>query len=360
MPKNIEKEWAGRNLSIETEKIAQQADGAVLVRYGETIVLVTAVAAREVKEGMDFFPLLVNYIEMTYAAGRIPGGFFKREGRPTDREILSSRLIDRGIRPLFPTGFLNETQVIATVLSADQQNDPSLLGIIGASAALQISDIPFAGPLAGVKVGRIDGDFIINPTTDDLVRSDLDLVVAGNREGVVMVEGGGRIIDEGIVLEAIFAGYEALKPILELQDELKGTSGKAKRPYTPLEERGSLWEGVKEFLRPLLHDAFQISHKIERRDRIHEVIQEAVERFGSAEAEFAAEVRRACEDAEREVVRSSIFQEQKRVDGRGLADIRPISCEVGLLPRTHGSALFTRGETQVMTVTTFGTSEDEM
>ena len=255
MQKKIETEWAGRTLSIETEKVAKQADGAVLAHYGETVVLVTAVAVREVKEKMDFFPLLVNYVEMTYAAGRIPGGFFKREGRPTDREVLSSRLIDRGIRPLFPKGFLNETQVVATVLSSDQQIDPSILSIIGASAALQISAIPFEGPLAGIKVGRIDGDFIINPTTDDLARSDLDLIVAGNHEGVVMVEGGGKVVDEGIVLEAIFAGYEALKPILAMQDELKKTCGKEKRPYTPLEEGRPLWEEVKGFAKPLISDA---------------------------------------------------------------------------------------------------------
>ncbi len=214
MYKKIEREWAGRTLAIEIDKVAKQADGAVLVHYGETVVLVTAVANREPKEGADFFPLLANYVEMTYAAGRIPGGFFKREGRPTDREILSSRLIDRGIRPLFPKGFRNDTQVVATVLSSDRQNDPSILGIIGASIALEISDIPFAGPLAGVKVGRIDKAFIINPTTEELTRSDLDLIISGNREGVVMVEGGGSIVDEGVVLEAIFYGYEALKPIL--------------------------------------------------------------------------------------------------------------------------------------------------
>jgi polyribonucleotide nucleotidyltransferase len=359
MSKKIEREWAGRTLTIETDKVAKQADGAVLVNYGETVVLVTAVATRETKEGVDFFPLLANYVEMTYAAGRIPGGFFKREGRPTDREILSSRLIDRGIRPLFPQGFCNETQVVATVLSADRQNDPSILGIIGASAALQISDIPFDGPLAGVKVGRIDKAFIINPTTDDLARSDLELIVAGNREGVVMVEGGGSIVDEGVVLEAIFYGYEALAPILTLLEEFGEVCGKDKRPYTPSAEGGPLSEEVKGWVNPLLKDAFQIVHKIERRDRLHEIVQGAVERFGGQEGEFASEVRRACEAAEREVVRGPIFQGQKRIDGRGLADIRPISCEVGLLPRTHGSALFNRGETQVMAVTTFGTSEDE-
>jgi polyribonucleotide nucleotidyltransferase len=359
MYKKIEREWAGRTLAIEIDKVAKQADGAVLVHYGETVVLVTAVANREAKEGIDFFPLLANYVEMTYAAGRIPGGFFKREGRPTDREILSSRLIDRGIRPLFPKGFRNDTQVVATVLSSDRQNDPSILGIIGASTALQISDIPFEGPLAGVKVGRIDKAFIINPTTEELTRSDLDLIVSGNRQGVVMVEGGGSIVDEGVVLEAIFYGYEALKPILDLQDELKASCGKEKRPYTPLEEGGPLWEEVKGWTKPLLTDAYRIAHKIERRDKIQEIYQEAAERFGGAEGKSAPVVRKACEDAERELVRSPIFQEKKRMDGRGLADIRPISCEVGLLPRTHGSALFTRGETQVMAVTTFGTSEDE-
>jgi len=324
MMKRVEREWAGRPLSLETEKVAKQADGAILVQYGETVVLVTAVATKEPKEGTDFFPLMVNYIEMTFAAGRIPGGFFKREGRPTDQEILSSRLIDRSIRPLFPKGFLSETQVIATVLSADQQNDPSILGIIGASAALQVSDIPFIGPVAGVKVGRIDGEFVVNPTTDDLERSDLDLVVAGNREGVVMVEGGGKIVDEGTLLDAIFFGYEALKPILDIQDELRDLCGRDKRPCAPPEEGGPLWEEVKGFVRPLLQDAFQISRKIERRDRIGEIFQEAMERFGGVEGEFRFQVKRAFEDAEREVIRSPIFNDKKRIDGRGFSDIRPI------------------------------------
>jgi polyribonucleotide nucleotidyltransferase len=355
----LEQEWAGRTLVIEVEKVAKQADGAVLVRYGETVVLVTAVTEREEKRDTDFFPLTVNYAEMTYAAGRIPGGFFKREGRPTEREVLSSRLIDRGIRPLFPKGFRNETQVIATVLSVDRQSDPAILGIIGASAALQVSAIPFDGPLAGVKVGRVDGNFVFNPATEDLTRSDLELVIAGNREGVMMVEGGGQVVDEEAVLEAIFAGYEAIKPILAMQEDLQRRCGKEKRAYKPLQTGGSLWDEVKAHVKPLLSSAFQIAHKIERRDRIAEVFQEAIERFGGQDGELAGEVRRACENAEREIIRSSIFQEQKRFDGRGPADIRPISSEAGLLPRTHGSALFTRGETQVMAVTTFGTSEDE-
>jgi polyribonucleotide nucleotidyltransferase len=357
--KKIEREWAGRTLTIEIDKVAKQADGAVLVHYGETVVLVTAVANRETKEGQDFFPLLANYVEMTYAAGRIPGGFFKREGRPTEREIISSRIIDRGIRPLFPKGFRSDTQVVATVLSADRQSDPSILGIIGASLALEISDIPFAGPLAGVKVGRIDGRFIINPTTEELVQSDLELIVSGNREGVVMVEGGGRIVEEGAMLEAIFFGYDSLKPILEMQEEIKAGCGKEKRPYTPEAEGGGLFDEVKGWATPLLQDAYGIVPKIERRDKIQEIWKQAIEQFGGAEGEMAGEVRKACEAAERELIRAPIFKGAKRFDGRGPTDIRPIHCEVGLLPRTHGSALFTRGETQVMAVTTFGTSEDE-
>lgn len=355
----VEREWAGRTLSVEAGKVAKQADGGAIVQYGEAVVLVTAVANREPREGVDFFPLMVNYIEMTYAAGRIPGGFFKREGRPTSQEIISSRLIDRSIRPVFPKGFLGDTQVIATVLSADQQNDPSILGMIGASAALQTSDIPFLGPVAGVKVGRIDGDFVINPMTDDLETSDLELIVAGNREGVVMVEGRGSVVNEEVLLKAIFHGYEALAPILDMQDELREICGKDKKPYVRLEDSGPVWEEVKGFVSPLLQDAFRISGKIERRDRINEIFQEAIERFGGTEGEFRSEVKRAFEHAERELVRSPIFQEKKRIDGRGFAEIRPISCDVGVLPRTHGSALFSRGETQVLAVTTLGTSEDE-
>jgi len=359
MENKVQREWAGRTLSIETERVAKQADGAVLAQYGETIVLVTAVADRERREGTDFFPLTVNYIEMTYAAGRIPGGFFKREGRPTTREILSSRLIDRSVRPLFPEGFLNETQLIATVLSADQQNDPSILGMIGASAALYASDIPFMGPLAGVKIGRIDGDFVVNPTANDLARSELDLIVAGNREGVVMVEGGGTVVDEQVMVEAIFFGYETLKPILDMQDELRSICGMDKRLHSSPSEADSLCEEVKGFVKPLLQNVFQISRKIERRDRINQIFREAMDRFGGAEAEFSFLVKRAFEDAEREVVRSPIFDSNTRVDGRRFDEIRPINCEVGLLPRTHGSALFSRGETQILAVTTFGTSEDE-
>ena len=359
MGERISIELAGRNLILETGTVACQADGSVLVTYGETVVLVTAVASKEEREEADFFPLLVNYIEMTYAAGRIPGGFFKREGRPTDQEILNSRIIDRSIRPLFPAGFLGDTQVIATVLSVDQENDPSILGIIGASAALEISDIPFDGPVAGVRVGRIDGEFVLNPTTSELERSDVDIVVAANREGIVMVEGGAKIVEEKAILDAIFFGYEAARPILDLQEELREKWGKEKRVYTPPEEGGPLWEEVKGYVMPLLSEAFRIPAKIERRNRIDQIFQEVQERFVAEDGTNRSLVKRAFEAAEREIVRSGVFKEGRRVDGRGLTDIRPISCEVGLLPRTHGSALFRRGETQVLAVTTFGTSEDE-
>lgn len=352
-------EWAGRELVIETEEVARQADGAVMVRYGETVVLVTAVSSREPKEGVDFLPLLVNYVEMTFAAGRIPGGFFKREGRPTDQEVLSSRLVDRSIRPLFPEGYNYDTQVIATVLSVDQENEPGFLSIIGASAALGLSDIPFGGPVVGVKVGLIDGQFVINPTSSELERSALDLVVAVNRDGVVMVEGGGKMVPEDVLLEAIFQGYEAARPILDLQEELREQWGKPKRSFCPPEKGGPLWEEVMGWCLPQVKDAFQISAKIERRDRLAQLLKEALEKFGGEDPQNQLLVKLAFEEAEREVVRSSVLKEGRRIDGRGFKDIRPISCEVGLLPRTHGSALFRRGETQVLVTTTFGTSEDE-
>lgn len=348
-------EWAGRDLVIETDEVARQSDGAVLVRYGETVVLVTAVSAREPKEGVDFLPLLVNYLEMTFAAGRIPGGFFKREGRPTELEILSSRLIDRSIRPLFPKGYNCDTQVIATVLSVDQENDPSFLSIIGASAALDLSDIPFRGPVAGVKVGLVDGQIVINPTASELDRSLLDLTVAANREGVVMVEGGAKFIPEEVLLEAIFKGYEATKPVLDFLEELREQWGKPKRSFSPLEVDEAFRAQVMEWAVPLLEEACQITEKRERRSRIDEIRREAMEVFHPQDE---VQLKLVLEEAERMVVRTMVLEEGRRVDGRGLRDIRPISCEVGVLPRTHGSAMFRRGETQVLVTTTFGTSED--
>lgn len=351
-------EWAGRDLVIEVEEMARQADGAVTVRYGETVVLVTAVSAREAKEGTDFLPLIVNYLEMTFAAGRIPGGFFKREGRPTEFEILCSRLVDRSIRPLFPKGYKCDTQVIATVLSVDQENDPSFLSIIGASAALDLSDIPFEGPVVGVKVGLIDGQIVVNPTASELDRSQLDLTVAVNRDGIVMVEGGAKFVPEDVLLEAIFKGYEAARPVLEFLEELKEQWGKPKRAFVPPQVDEVLKANVFDWAISQLKEAYQISSKIERRDRLGELLKEALEKFGSSDPSLSLQVKLAFEEAQRYVVRSSVLEEGRRVDGRGLKDIRPISCEVGVLPRTHGSALFRRGETQVLVTTTFGTSED--
>lgn len=351
-------EWAGRELVIETDEVARQSDGAVLVKYGETVVLVTAVSSREPKEGLDFLPLLVNYLEMTFAAGRIPGGFFKREGRPTELEILSSRLIDRSIRPLFPKGYNYDTQVIATVLSVDQENDPSFLSIIGASAALDLSDIPFGGPVVGVKVGLIDGEFVINPTASELDKSTLDLTVAANRDGVVMVEGGAKFVPEDVLLEAIFKGYEATKPVLDFLEELREQWGKPKRAFSPLEVEESFRAQVMEWAIPRFQEACQIVEKKERRSRLEEIRKEALEVFSSEDPKANAQLKAVLEEAERLVVRAMVLEEGRRVDGRGPRDIRPISCEVGVLPRTHGSAIFRRGETQVLVTTTFGTSED--
>ena len=352
-------QWAGRDLVIETEEVARQADGAVLVKYGETVVLVTAVSSKELKPGVDFLPLLVNYLEMTFAAGRIPGGFFKREGRPTDPEILYSRLVDRSIRPLFPKGYNYDTQVIATVLSVDQENDPSFLSIIGASAALDLSDIPFGGPVVGVKVGLIDGQFVINPTASELEKSLLDLTVAANREGIVMVEGGGKFVPEEVLIEAIFKGYEAAKPVIEFLEELKETWGKPKRSFTVFEVPEDLKISVFEWGIPKLKEALQITSKIERRERISEILREAYGVFGAPDPLKQVQIKMAFEEAERYLIRSSVLEEGKRIDGRALNEIRPISCEVGYLPRTHGSAVFRRGETQVLVTTTFGTAEDQ-
>lgn len=345
-------------LSIETGTLAKQADGAVLVQYGETVVLVTAVSADKTRPGIDFFPLTVNYQEMTYSSGRIPGGFFKREGRPSDRETLVSRFIDRPIRPLFPKEFQNETQVIATVLSADQENDPAVLGIIGASAALGVSDIPFLGPIGGVRVGRVDGSLICNPTTAELELSDIDLIIAGNREGITMVEGGSRIVTEEEMLEALMFGYEALIPILEMQEKLTDSVGRAKREFTPAEE-GDWVEKVESFAVSGLQEAYGIGPKLERQRRLNEIHEETVEELAGEDEEARGQVSAAMKAVERALVRDMMLRDDRRIDGRAFSEVRPISCGVGVLPRTHGSALFTRGETQVLAVTTFGTGADE-
>jgi polyribonucleotide nucleotidyltransferase len=376
----------GKDFVVETGAVAKQADGAVLVSFGESIVLVTATASRKIREGIDFFPLTVDYQEMAYAAGKIPGGFFKREGRPSEKEILTSRLIDRPLRPLFPKGFLNEVQIIATVLSADQENDPDVLAICGASAALQISDIPFKGPIAGVRVGRLKGQWVSNPTVSQLRESDANLIVAGSRESVVMVEGGGQELSEDDLLEAIFFGHRALQPILDCQEELKKkwveaenarrrTAGEPaistieKKPVPevildPVLGQSVLLkdESIRERIRTgqeKIRQALSISRKKVRNEQLEKVREETLAPLLEEFPEKAGEIKAYYEALEKFVVRQPILQQNRRIDGRAFNEVRPIHIQVGWLPRTHGSARFTRGETQVSAVVTLGSADDE-
>ena len=352
-------EWNGRMFKVEAGDLARQASGSVRVQYGDTVVLVTAVASKGPREGVDFFPLMVDYQEMTYAAGKIPGGFFKREGRPSEKEILTSRLIDRPLRPLFPKGYINEVQIVATVLSADEENDPDILGMIGASAALEISDIPFCGPIAGVRVGRIDGKLVCNPINTELKKSELDLIIAGNREGIVMVEGGANFITEDIMLEAMIFGHQSLQKVLDIQEEMKREIGKPKVIVPPPSVDAELREKITSFAADRMKKTLQLRNKAERHRGMDDLYLEAVEKFAGENGEKKNEVTAIFSDLERDIVRNMILREKRRIDGRGLKDIRPIDCGVAVLPRTHGSALFTRGETQVLAVTTLGTSSDE-
>jgi polyribonucleotide nucleotidyltransferase len=359
MSKKVELEFHGRPLSIEVGRLAKQADGAALVCYGETVVLVTAVAARDVKLDMDFFPLTVDYQERTFAAGKIPGGFFKREGRPSEKEILTCRLIDRSIRPLFADGLRCETQIIATVLSADRENDPDVVAMLGTSAALHVSDIPFNGPLAGVRIGRIDGQWIINPTQSQLPESETDIFLSGSRDAIVMVEGGARMVPEDEVLEALFTGHRAIQPLLDIQEEIRREVGKTKRQVPLAELDSAVVRRVEELASSRLKQALEVPEKLERYKRIGEIRSEVVTQ---AVAEFShkeKDIKGAFDELKKNTFRRLVIEQERRIDGRGLKDIRPISCEVEVLPRTHGSALFTRGETQALVVTTLGTASDE-
>jgi polyribonucleotide nucleotidyltransferase len=359
MPERIETDFHGRRLVVETGKVAKQAGGAAWIEYGETVVLVTATASHAPREGIDFFPLTCDYQEKTFAAGKIPGGFFKREGRPAEKEILTSRLIDRPIRPLFPKGFNCETQVIATVLSHDKENDPDVIAMLGASVALTISDIPFDGPIAAVRMGRVDGKLVVNPLTSELAASDVNLVVAASRDAIVMVEGGANVLPESIVLEALFGAHEAAQPLITLQDELRRKVGKPKRPVAAAAVDEALATSVREFATPKLRAALARGIKQERYAALDAVHEEAIATFGGGDLERTKQVGQLVAKVTKEVVREQIVTERKRLDGRGLADIRPITCEIDVLPRTHGSALFTRGETQALVTTTLGTSSDE-
>lgn len=359
MIKKVELDFHGRPLSIEVGKLAKQADGAALVQYGETVVLVTAVAAKELKLDTDFFPLTVDYQEKTFAAGKIPGGFFKREGRPSEKEILTCRLIDRSIRPLFAEGLRCETQVIATVLSADRENDPDIVAMLGTSVALHVSDIPFNGPLAGVRIGRIGGKWVMNPTQSALEESDTDIFLSGSRDAIVMVEGGARIVPEDEILEALFAGHQAIQPLLDLQEELRAALGKPKRVVPLAQLDHNIVRRVDELASAKLKAALEIPEKLERYKRIAEVKSEVVPLAVAEFPEKTKDIKGAFEELKRNTFRGLVIQKEKRIDGRGLKDIRPITCEVEVLPRTHGSALFTRGETQALVVATLGTASDE-
>lgn len=355
-----EVEIGGKIFSIETGRYARQANGAVMVRYGDTMVLTTAVASQEVKDDQDFFPLQVEYREKTSAAGKIPGGFIKREGRPTEKEILSSRLIDRPIRPLFPEKFMNETQVIAFVLSYDGQNDADVLGAIGASAALTISDIPFDGPIAEVRVGRVNGELIVNPTHSEIEQSDLELVVAGTSDSIIMVEGESKEVSENDLLNALKFAQQEIKKLVQLQIDLKNEAGKTKWEIKEKEIDPELKKEVLELagekFRDIVHSVLSKEERAAKNRQLQEeVITSLSERFPEQEKTISS----ILHDLEKELMRERILTEGIRLDGRNTTQIRPITIELGVLPRTHGSALFTRGETQSLTTVTLGTKNDE-
>jgi len=355
----LKTEIGGKTLSIETGKVAKQASGSVVVQYGDTIVLVAVVSSQE-ERTIDFLPLTVEYQEKGYAAGRIPGNYFRREiGRPSEKETLTARLIDRPIRPLFPKEYRCETQLIATVLSMDQENDPDILAMIGAFAALEISDIPFAGPIACVRVGRIDGQLKINPTVDQYENMDINIIVAGSKTGVVMVEGGGNIVSESDMLEAIFFGHKAMQPLLDMQVKLKEINGVPKRPFTPPERDNELVEKVEPQASPRIYQALMIPEKIKRSAALRAIKSDIIEQLGEDYMDRRGEVNNIFNDILKKISRDIILKDRRRIDNRKFDEIRPITCDAGILPRVHGSALFTRGETQVICVLTLGSGRDE-
>jgi polyribonucleotide nucleotidyltransferase len=354
-----EVDFGGRRLQLETGRMARQADGAVLVSSGDTVVLVTAVGRREVKPGQDFFPLTVNYQEKAYAAGKIPGGFFKREGRPAEKETLTSRLIDRPIRPLFPKGFMNEVQVIATVLSVDRDNDPDILALVGASAALAISGIPFNGPIGAARVGYIDGQYVLNPSYSQLTTSQLDLVVAGTRQAVLMVESEAQQLSEEIMLEAVMFGHAQFQPVIETIEALAREAGKSRWEWVAPVADEALGVLVREEATRLLQEAYALTEKQARSKRLEEVQQSMATAFAAGDAQRGDLVRGLLKKIETSIVRGRILDGAPRIDGRDSKTVRPITIETGVLPRTHGSALFTRGETQALVVATLGTKGDE-
>lgn len=355
----VEIEFNGKPLSIETGKMARQADGATVVTYGETKILCTAVSAKTMRPGQDFFPLVVNYQEKFYASGKIPGSFFRRERGATERETLICRLIDRPMRPLFPKGYMNETQIMPTVVSADCINDPDTLSILAASASVSVSDIPFAGPIAAVRVGRVEGEFIANPTIEQMEESDIEIVVAGSRDAIMMVEGEADLVSEDEMLEAVFFGHRSIQPLIEMQEKLQQQVGITKRDFSVPEVDTELEQKVTEVCETQIVEAVKLQDKQERyaalsanRERVQELL---AEEFPEREGEIGSIIA----SVEKRVVRQMILQDRIRIDGRDMQTIRPITSEVGILPRAHGSALFTRGETQALVTTTLGTASDE-
>jgi len=359
----VEAPFGDKNLILSTGKLAKQADGAVTVQMGGSVVLVTACVSKDIREGIDFFPLTVEYQEKTYAAGRIPGGFFKREGRPSESEILISRLIDRPVRPLFPCGFRNDVQVIALVLSSDAENDPDVLAVIGASAALGISQIPFEGPIGAVRIGRVDGKLVVNPTYAQREASDLDLVVVGNRKKVIMIEGEAKGLEEAVVYEALKFGHEQLQVSIKVQEELIKACGREKMSYEDRAVSPELVKGIKAAYLNRVKENCKIAQKEARMEAVQMLYKDVTERFcvekEGEDQVCEKDVKAALDEIESEEIRKLALEENRRVDGRKFDEVRAISCEVGALPRTHGSGLFTRGQTQSLAVTTLGTRADE-
>ena len=356
---NVEIDVKGKSLSLETGRFAKQADGSVIVRYGDTVVLATAVAKKEAREDIDFFPLTVDYQEKAYAAGKIPGGFFKREGRPSEKEVLTSRLIDRPIRPLFPDGFYCETQGIVSVLSFGEENISDILGIIGISAALSISNIPFDGPVGAVRMGIIGDSFVINPDLQEIKECDYLLIVAGTEDAVLMVEGGGLEVSESVLLEALDLAHKEIKKVVGLQKDLVNAAGKAKRSVTPPQLDENLVASVSEKSLEQIKKSIVIPDKLIRQDALNDILKEVIKDLNNEEENISKDIAFIFKKLEKDLVRNMILEQGVRVDGRKSDEIREISADVGFLPRAHGSALFVRGETQALAVVTLGTADDE-
>jgi polyribonucleotide nucleotidyltransferase len=352
-------EWGGRTLTLETGRIARQADASVLVTYGDTSVLCTVVAAKSVKPDMDFFPLTVHYIEKFYATGRVPGGFFKREGRPTEKEILTSRLIDRPIRPLFADGFYNETQVVCQVVAHDGETDSDIPAMIGASAALTLSGVPFFGPIGAAKVGYIDGEYVLNPTISQIPGSDLELVVAATQASVMMVESEAKELSEEQMLGAVMFGHQSMQPVIDLIIAMAESAAKEPWDFEAAKLDSNVAEAIKEMAEAALRDAYKLTVKQERSQKIDSIKEAVKQKFIAEEEHNDKLVMSTFKKLEKDIVRGAIVKDKARIDGRALDQVRQIECEVGVLPRVHGSALFTRGETQALVVTTLGTSQDE-